>query len=252
MDSVWTEFSDLQSHMGEGLPGPDTCHQKSCCPPQGCPPLRRPAESHPQPSPSGCSRPSAALLILLASLSVSSTSVRGGGHSCFLGGCSRLISGPCAFPPASVHSTLPQEHSVPNTHLTTAPSSPKLLQRQKPDVARGPEVGSGHAEWPPCGLAPLVCAPDTGHPHPSDSPSLLPHSQGRTCTAFFLRAAFPSFTALAQASHWRTSSMKAMLGLSLLVPRMNRRDPHTLPDWTNPASTCFSSASLSKADCRGY
>ena len=46
--------------------------------------------------------------------------------------------------------------------------------------------------------------------------------------------------------------MKAMLGLSLLVPRMNRRDSHTLPDWTNPASTCFSSASLSKADCRAY
>lgn len=46
--------------------------------------------------------------------------------------------------------------------------------------------------------------------------------------------------------------MKAMLRLSLLVPRMNRRDPHTLADWTNLASTCLSSVSLSKADCRAY
>lgn len=247
MDSVWTEFSsDLQSHMGKGLPGPDTYHQKSCYPPQGCPPSQAPGR---EPSSTTSLRP---LQTISSPLDFACFSLRVFHHSCFPGGCSHLLGGPHAFPPASVHSTLPQERSVPNTHLTTAPSSPKLLQRQKPDVARGPEVGSGHAEWPPCGLAPLVYAPDTGHPNPSDPPSLLPHSQGRTCTAFFLRAVFLSFIALAQASHWRTSSTKAMLGLSLLVPRMNRRDPYTLPDWTNPASTCFSSVSLSKADCRAY
>lgn len=46
--------------------------------------------------------------------------------------------------------------------------------------------------------------------------------------------------------------MKAMLGLSLLVPGMNRRGPHTLVDWINLASTCLSSVSLSQADCRAY
>lgn len=161
MDSVWTEFSsDLQSHMGKGLPGPDTCHQKSCYPPQGCPPSQAPGR---EPSSTTSLRP---LQTISSPLDFACFSLRVFHHSCFPGGCSHLLGGPRAFPPASVYSTLPQERSVPNTHLTTAPSSHKLLQRQKPDVARGPEVSSGHAEWPPCGLAPLVCAPDTGHPTP--------------------------------------------------------------------------------------
>ena len=62
-------------------PGPDTCHQKSCCPPQGCPLRLLPVSGSwlgailKPPSPSGRSRPSAALLILLASIPVSSTTV---------------------------------------------------------------------------------------------------------------------------------------------------------------------------------
>lgn len=42
--------------------------------------------------------------------------------------------------------------------------------------------------------------------------------------------------------------MKATLGLSLLVPRMNRRDPHTLVDWTNLAFTCLSASPRQTAE----
>lgn len=118
---VQTTFSsDLQSHVGKGPPGPGAC-KKSCSPLQGCLFHLHPCPlngalasgtgtwSHPQTTFSlRPSRPSPTLLILLSSISmlVVHHSVCGPGHSHFPGGCSGLLSGPHAFTPTSLHSTL--------------------------------------------------------------------------------------------------------------------------------------------------
>ena len=143
--SVWTVFSsDLQSHVDKDtrtrhMPSEVTLPSTGLpAPPAAC--LRLLAWSHPQTTFS--LRPlqtiSSPLDFACFHSRVFHHGVCGLGHGRFPGGCSRShLSGPRAFPPASVHSTLPQERSVPNTHLTTAPSFPKLLPRQKPSMAQG-------------------------------------------------------------------------------------------------------------------
>lgn len=141
--SVWTVLSsDLQRQVGKAT---DQTHAiQATLPPQGHPHLLPVSGSRlgailKPPSPPGRSRPSAALLILTClHFRVFHHSVCGVGRGCFFFSCkSSHLSGPRAFPAASVYST-PAARAFCSKHTPhhLAPSFPKLPQRQKPGVAQ--------------------------------------------------------------------------------------------------------------------